>query len=100
MNEEQIKYYKLTKVTQRDLDEGVWDAEHKGLYSKDGKRFLLYKRPDEHIHSGEFDHFSFKPLFPETQNFQMLIDYLLEQNVNEKLINTIVEPIINVIQVE
>lgn len=40
------------------------------------------------------------PLFPETQNFQMLIDYLLEQNVNEKLINTIVEPIINVIQVE
>ncbi len=31
MNEEQIKYYKLTKVTQRDLDEGVWDAAHTGL---------------------------------------------------------------------
>ena len=42
---EQINYKLLTKVTQQDLDEGVWDAEHKGLYSKDGKRFLQYKRP-------------------------------------------------------
>lgn len=40
-----IDYEQLTKVTQQDLDEGVWDAEHKGLYSKDGKRFLQYKRP-------------------------------------------------------
>ena len=23
-------YEQLTKVTQQDLDEGVWDAEHKG----------------------------------------------------------------------
>jgi uncharacterized protein (DUF1810 family) len=38
-------YEQLTKVTQLDLDEGVWDAEHKGLYSKDGKRFLQYIRP-------------------------------------------------------
>ena len=38
-------YEQLTKVTQQDLDEGVWDAEHKGLYSKDGKRFLQYIRP-------------------------------------------------------
>lgn len=38
-------YEQLTKVTQQDLDEGVWDAEHKGLYSKDGKRFLQYVRP-------------------------------------------------------
>lgn len=38
-------YEQLTKVTQQDLDEGVWDAEHKGLYSKDGKRFLQYMRP-------------------------------------------------------
>ena len=38
-------YIFLTKVTQKDLDEGVWDAEHKGLYSKDGKRFLQYMRP-------------------------------------------------------
>ena len=38
-------YIFLTKVTQQDLDEGVWDAEHKGLYSKDGKRFLQYMRP-------------------------------------------------------
>lgn len=41
----QIDYKSLTKVTQQDLDEGVWDAEHKGLYSKDGKRFLQYIRP-------------------------------------------------------
>lgn len=41
----QIDYEQLTKVTQQDLDEGVWDAEHKGLYSKDGKRFLQYIRP-------------------------------------------------------
>ena len=40
-----INYEQLTKVTQQDLDEGVWDAEHKGLYSKDGKRFLQYMRP-------------------------------------------------------
>lgn len=40
-----IDYKQLTKVTQQDLDEGVWDAEHKGLYSKDGKRFLQYIRP-------------------------------------------------------
>lgn len=40
-----IDYEQLTKVTQQDLDEGVWDAEHKGLYSKDGKRFLQYIRP-------------------------------------------------------
>ena len=38
-------YEQLTKVTQLDLDKGVWDAEHKGLYSKDGKRFLQYIRP-------------------------------------------------------
>lgn len=38
-------YIFLTKVTQQDLDEGVWDAEHKGLYSKDGRRFLKYVRP-------------------------------------------------------
>ena len=44
-NLEQIDYKSLTKVTQQDLDEGVWDAEHKGLYSKDGKRFLRYVRP-------------------------------------------------------
>ena len=42
---EPIDYKSLTKVTQQDLDEGVWDAEHKGLYSKDGKRFLQYVRP-------------------------------------------------------
>ena len=42
---DQIDYKSLTKVTQQDLDEGVWDAEHKGLYSRDGKRFLQYKRP-------------------------------------------------------
>ena len=42
---EQIDYKSLTKVTQQDLDEGVWDADHKGLYSRDGKRFLQYKRP-------------------------------------------------------
>lgn len=42
---EQIDYEQLTKVTQQDLDEGIWDAEHKGLYSKDGKRFLQYIRP-------------------------------------------------------
>ena len=42
---EQINYKLLTKVTQQDLDEGVWDADHKGLYSRDGKRFLQYKRP-------------------------------------------------------
>lgn len=41
----QIDYKSLTKVTQQDLDEGVWDAERKGLYSKDGKRFLRYVRP-------------------------------------------------------
>ena len=40
-------YEQLTKVTQQDLDEGVWDAEHKGLYSKDGKRFLRYMRPKD-----------------------------------------------------
>lgn len=42
---EKPNYEQLTKVTQQDLDEGVWDAEHKGLYSKDGKRFLQYMRP-------------------------------------------------------
>ena len=42
---DKIDYEQLTKVTQQDLDEGVWDAEHKGLYSKDGKRFLQYMRP-------------------------------------------------------
>ena len=42
---EQINYKLLTKVTQQDLDEGVWDADHKGLYSRDGKRFLRYVRP-------------------------------------------------------
>jgi hypothetical protein len=57
MNEEQLKYYKLTKVTQRDLDEGVWDAEHKGLYSKDGKRFLMYQRPKELLSTGKEDVF-------------------------------------------
>ena len=41
----QLDYTLLTKVTQQDLNEGVWDAEHKGLYSKDGKRFLQYMRP-------------------------------------------------------
>ena len=41
----QIDYEQFTKVTQQDLDEGVWDADHKGLYSRDGKRFLQYKRP-------------------------------------------------------
>ena len=35
-------YKQLTKVTQQNLDEGVWDAEHKGLYSKEGKKFLQY----------------------------------------------------------
>ena len=29
-----IDYEQLTKVTQQDLDEGAWDAENKGLYSK------------------------------------------------------------------
>ena len=57
MNEEQLKYYKLTKVTQRDLDEGIWDAEHKGLYSKDGKRFLKYYRPAGVV----YDAFSLMP---------------------------------------
>lgn len=45
MNQEKEKLRKLTIVTQQDLDEGVWDDEHKGLYSKDGKRFLRYERP-------------------------------------------------------
>ena len=39
---DKIDYEQLTKVTQQDLDEGVWDAEHKGLYSKEGKKFLQY----------------------------------------------------------
>lgn len=54
-----IDYKSLTKVTQQDLDEGVWDAEHKGLYSKDGKRFLQYIRPKE-LEWGQPDSFTFK----------------------------------------
>ena len=45
MNQEKEKLRKLTIVTQQDLDEGVWDDEHKGLYSKDGKGFLRFERP-------------------------------------------------------
>ena len=56
---EQINYKSLTKVTQQDLDEGVWDAEHKGLYSKDGKRFLQYIRSKE-LEWGQPDSFTFK----------------------------------------
>ena len=52
-------YEQLTKVTQQDLDEGVWDAEHKGLYSKDGKRFLQYMRPKS-LEWGEPDTFQLK----------------------------------------
>jgi uncharacterized protein (DUF1810 family) len=55
----EIDYKSLTKVTQQDLDEGVWDAEHKGLYSKDGKRFLQYIRPKE-LEWGQPDSFTFK----------------------------------------
>lgn len=54
-----IDYKSLTKVTQQDLDDGVWDAEHKGLYSKDGKRFLQYIRPKE-LEWGQLDSFTFK----------------------------------------
>ena len=60
MTVEQKKLKKLTKVTQQDLDEGVWDAEHKGLYSKDGKRFLKYVRPKD-LERGARDSFTFKP---------------------------------------
>ena len=35
-------YKQLIKAIQQNLDEGVWDAEHKGLYSKEGKKFLQY----------------------------------------------------------
>lgn len=52
-------YEQLTKVTQQDLDEGVWDAEHKGLYSKDGKRFLQYVKPKS-IPWGTIDTFQIK----------------------------------------
>ena len=52
-------YEQLTKVTQQDLDEGVWDAEHKGLYSKDGKRFLQYMRP-QNLEWGVPDTFQLK----------------------------------------
>ena len=45
----QLDYTLLTKVTQQDLNEGVWDAEHKGLYSKDGKRFLQYMTTATHL---------------------------------------------------
>lgn len=59
MNKEQEELKKLTIVTQQDLDEGVWDAEHKGLYSKDGKRFLQYISPKD-LEWGTCDSFSFK----------------------------------------
>ena len=52
-------YIFLTKVTQQDLDEGVWDAEHKGLYSKDGRRFLKYVRPQS-LERGNPDTFRLK----------------------------------------
>lgn len=52
-------YEQLTKVTQQDLDEGIWDAEHKGLYSKDGKRFLQYVKPKS-IPWGTIDTFQIK----------------------------------------
>ena len=55
----QIDYKSLTRVTQQDLDEGVWDAEQKGLYSKDGKRFLQYVRPQSLPH-GTLDTFQLK----------------------------------------
>ena len=32
---DKIDYEQLTKVTQQDLDEGVWDAEHNVYYSRD-----------------------------------------------------------------
>ena len=57
MNEIQLKYYKLTTVSKRDLDEGIWDEDHKGLYSKDGKRFLKYQP----AFKGNGDVFTFKP---------------------------------------
>ena len=34
---DKINYKQLTKVTQQDLDEGVWDAEHNVCYSRDVK---------------------------------------------------------------
>ncbi len=55
----QLDYQLLTKVTQQDLNEGVWDAEHKGLYSKDGKKFLHYFRPKS-IERGVPDTFQLK----------------------------------------
>ena len=55
----QLDYTLLTKVTQQDLNEGVWDAEHKGLYSKDGKRFLQYMRP-KNLERGVPDTFQLK----------------------------------------
>ena len=55
MNQEHLKYYQLTKVTKRDLEEGIWDAEHKGLYSKDGKRLLRYQINDTTYSGQKYD---------------------------------------------
>ena len=55
----QEKLRARTIVTQLDLDEGVWDAEHKGLYSKNGKRFLRYERP-KNLKGADHDTFQLK----------------------------------------
>lgn len=60
MKEEELKYFKLTKVSQQDLDDGIRDVEHGGIYSKDGKRFLQYIQP-EGLPLGHPVAFSFKP---------------------------------------
>ena len=60
MKEEEQKYYKQTKVSQQDLDEGIRDEEYGGIYSKDGKRFLQYIQP-EGLPLGHSVAFSFKP---------------------------------------
>ena len=59
MNKKQEKLKVRTIVTQPDLNDGVWDAEHKGLYSKDGKRFLRYERP-KNLKGGDPDTFQLK----------------------------------------
>lgn len=60
MNKEQEMLKARTIVTQLDLNEGVWDAEHKGLYSENGKRFLRYERP-KNLKGADPDTFQLKP---------------------------------------
>ena len=112
--EKRLQAYNLTIMIKAILDNGYYEENTYPLKIKDRELHTMVSEDEEYLARQISDYYQelinqvgsckneieVMPLFPETQNYYKLESYLIGRNVGKKLIDLLVAPTFNAIQIE